>query len=198
MFTNFYLAGLGALVAALLLMLRWYLARRQLLVEAAEEYEARRERKPGTVTHMDSPDFIKMYVGAHEPRWALYGAAAVLANIMLSPVMVVLLMSLWPVLVLGLENGPWYDVGYYPWMFFMFFGMSALWALVGAAFARLHHQRAPENYHAGLARARGEPLDQVEIPRQRPKWAKRARPSWAPKLPRKDSATSSESSQNES
>ncbi|MFT6461098.1 MAG: hypothetical protein ACJA0Y_000594, partial [Maricaulis maris] len=40
-----------------------------------------------------------------------------------------------------------------------------------AVVARIHHARTPENFNPALARARGEPLDEVAIPRKRPKWA---------------------------
>ena len=100
-------------------------------------------------------------------------------------------MALWPVIVMGLDGGPWYDAGYYPWMFYMFFGFCLVWALCGAVMARIHHARAPESFNAALARARGEPFDDIVIPRKRPKWAVKAVPD--PKNPgRRDSETARE------
>ena len=58
-------------------------------------------------------------------------------------------------LVSMLDGGPWYDVGYWPWMFYIFFGMCGVWAFTAAVVARIHHARAPEPFQAALARAVG-------------------------------------------
>ena len=161
---------------SVLFLVRWAVARHQLTREAAEEFETRKASRPVSVKGVEAETFKSVYVAAHEPRWALYASAALAAALALTYPAVLVLTNLWSwgYAALGLEasgDQPWFDVGYYPWMFYMFFGLVAVWALTGAVAARLHHRRAPEAFNAALARARGEPLDDVVIPRQRPKWS---------------------------
>lgn len=176
MYGPYLYAALTALTVAAALFVRWMAARNALTEEAREEWQDRCEVKPKTIKGVEKATFERIYISAHEPRWALYAAATLIGAVLISVPASVGLMLLWPVIVLGLDGGPWYDVGYYPWMFYMFFGMCGSWAFVGYVAARLHHQRRPESYNAALARARGEPLDDVVIPRKRPAWAKKARP----------------------
>ncbi len=191
MYGPYLYAGLTALTVAAALFMRWLAARNQLTEEARAEWVDRCEVKPGTIKGVDQKTFERIYISAHEPRWALYAAATLIGTILISVPASVGLMLLWPIIVLGLDGGPWYDVGYYPWMFYMFFGMCGSWAFVAYVAARIHHQRRPESYNAALARARGEPLDDVVIPRKRPAWAKKARPTTTAR------ATSKASNQNE-
>ena len=179
----FALAGLVALVAAAAFLVRWIAARRRLMEDARIEYAERCESKPATVKGVDAATFERIYVQACEPRWALCAAGALILAIAITPLAALGLVALWPVIVLGLENGPWYDEGYYPWMFYMFFGFCLIWALCGAVMARIHHARSPEAFVPALARARGEPFDDIVIPRKRPKWAVKALPD--PKNPGK-------------
>ena len=172
----FSIAALIAIACALVFFVRWALARQRLTEEARAEYQARGETKTATIAGVDEWDFVKLYVSAHEPRSALYIAAALIAAVLVTPPAAIGLVHLWPVIVSMLDGGPWYDVGYWPWMFYIFFGMCGVWAFTAAVVARVHHARAPEPFQAALARARGEPLDDVVIPRKRPEWAKRARP----------------------
>ncbi len=171
-----FLAAVIGLVAAAAFFVRWIASRRRLMEDARIEYADRCETKPKTVKGVDAATFERLYVAAYEPRWALYVAGTLVLAIAVTPPAAMGLVALWPILVLGLEAGPWYDVGYYPWMFYMFFGFCAVWALCGFVMARLHHARRPESFNPALARARGEPLDDVVIPRKRPKWAVKARP----------------------
>lgn len=191
MYGPYLYAGLTTLTVAAALFMRWLAARNQLTEEARAEWVDRCEVKPGTIKGVDQKTFERIYISAHEPRWALYAAATLIGTILISVPASVGLMLLWPIIVLGLDGGPWYDVGYYPWMFYMFFGMCGSWAFVAYVAARIHHQRRPESYNAALARARGEPLDDVVIPRKRPAWAKKARPTTTAR------ATSTASNQNE-
>jgi hypothetical protein len=183
----FALAAIIGLVAAAAFLIRWVAARRRLMEDARIEYRERCETKPGTVKGVDAAVFERLYVAAFEPRWALYIAAALALAILVTPAAAFGLVALWPVIVMGLDGGPWYDVGYYPWMFYMFFGFCAVWALCGFVVARIHHARRPEPFNPALARARGEPLDDVVIPRKRPKWAVRARPDRKPDAPANES-----------
>ncbi|BDX01166.1 hypothetical protein [Maricaulis maris] len=176
----FLYAAAAALIAAAAFFLVWLASRRSLMEDARAEYRERCETKPGTVRGVDEQVFERLYVSAHEPRGALYIAAALLLAVAITPLAGVGLIALWPYIVMTLDGGPWYDVGYYPWMFYMFFGLCGCWALAGAFVARIHHARTPESFHPALARARGEPLDDVVIPRKRPKWAVKARPDPAP------------------
>tara|TARA_R110000868_G_scaffold45045_2_gene149849 strand:+ start:18266 stop:18823 length:558 start_codon:yes stop_codon:yes gene_type:complete len=168
------------LVVAMALFVRWLTARLSLTEEARTEYDERVETKPGTIKGVSREVFVKLYVGAHEPRWALYIVFALMAALLATPLVAIVLTLGWPLFTSMLEAGPWYDVGYYPWMFYMFFGFCALWALCAAVVARIHHARAPEAFQPALARARGEPLDDVVIIRKRPKWAVKARPNPKP------------------
>ena len=160
--------------------MRYRIALLPLGAEAKEEWGERSRTRTRTVKGVERETFLRIYVSGHEPRWALYACGTLIAALLATPVIGVGLMWLWPIIVLGLDGGPWYDVGYYPWMFYMFFGLCGCWALAGAFVARIHHARTPESFHPALARARGEPLDDVVIPRKRPKWAVKARPDPAP------------------
>jgi|GEM_PF-1666842 len=182
MYGPYLYSGLTAFILASALMIRWIASRRRLMEDARIEWEERCESRPGTVKDVDEPTFERLYLGAYEPRWALYAGMTLYGAILITAPAAVGLMFLWPIIVMGLDGGPWYDVGYYPWMFYMFFGMVGAWAFVGYVAARLYHERKPEAFNPALARARGEPLDEVELPRKRPEWAKRARPSWAPDI----------------
>ncbi|WP_300530919.1 hypothetical protein [Maricaulis sp.] len=182
----YYAAAILTAVAALLLA-RWYFGRRQIATEAREDWEVRQERSPGTIKGVDQETFEGIFIAAHEPRWSLYAAGTLFGVIIISPIAGVFLMWVWPLFTSMLDGGPWYDVGYYPWMFYMFFGMVALWAGVGFVASRLFYARRPEEFRAALARARGEPLDDVVIPRARPAWARRVRPD-----PKPDTDTANE------
>ena len=166
-------------IAAALLS-RWVAARINLTADARTEYGERLMTKPGTIKGVEEPVFVKLYVAAHEPRWALYIPLALLSAVLATPLAAIALTAFWPIFTSMLDGGPWYDVGYYPWMFYMFFGFCGLWALCAAIVARIHHARAPEAFQPALARARGEPLDDVVIKRGRPKWAVKARPDPKP------------------
>ncbi len=170
----FLYAAAAALIAAAAFFLSWLAARRSLMEDARSEYAERCESKPATVRGVDERTFERLYVSAHEPRGALYIALALVVAVVITPPAGIGLIALWPFIVMLLDGGPWYDVGYYPWMFYMFFGLCGCWALAGAVVARIHHARTPETFHPALARARGEPLDDVVIPRKRPKWAVKA------------------------
>lgn len=166
-------------IAAALLS-RWLAARINLRSDARTEYGERLLTKPGTIKGVEEVVFVKLYIAAHEPRWALYIPLALLSAALSTPLLAIGLVAFWPVFTSMLDGGPWYAVGYYPWMFYMFFGFCGLWALCAAIVARIHHARAPEGFQAALARARGEPLDNVVIKRGRPKWAIKARPNLKP------------------
>jgi hypothetical protein len=180
MYDPLYYAAAILSAVALALLVRWFFGRRQIAMEAREDWEARQERSPATIKGVDQSTFERIFISAHEPRWSLYAAGTLIGVILISPLAGVFLMWAWPAFTSMLDGGPWYDVGYYPWMFYMFFGMVALWAGVGFVASRLFYARRPEHFRAALARARGEPLDDVELPRKRPAWAKRARPDPKP------------------
>ncbi|WP_339746401.1 hypothetical protein [uncultured Maricaulis sp.] len=175
-----YIVALIIFTISASLFSRWLAARINLTADARTEYGERLLTKPGTIKGVEEAVFVKLYVAAHEPRWALYIPIALLSAALSTPLLAIALTAFWPVFVSTLDGGPWYDVGYYPWMFYMFFGFCGLWALCAAIVARIHHARAPEAFQPALARARGEPLDDVVIVRPRPKWAVKARPDPAP------------------
>jgi len=170
-------------VLSAILLLRWYFGRRPLPDEAVAEFAERSVERAKSVAGVDEATFVKLFVAGHEPRWALYMALAFGLIVLLTPGFAVVWATIWVSVIQQLDTGPWYEIGYYPWMFFMFFGFCGFWALCGAVVARLFHARSPEPYLAALARARGEPLEDRVIKPSRPKWARKARPSWAPKLP---------------
>jgi hypothetical protein len=184
-----FIVGLLIFTVCASLLSRWVAARINLTTDARTEYGERLLTKPGTIKGVDEAVFVKLYVAAHEPRWALYMPIALLTAALSTPLVAIALTAFWPVFTSMLDGGPWYDVGYYPWMFYMFFGFCGLWALCAAIVARIHHARSPEAFQPALARARGEPLDDVVIKRARPKWAMKARPD--PK-PEPDSAAKGE------
>ena len=172
-------------VVSTVLLLRWLIGRWPLSAEASSEYAERCAGRAKTVAGVDEATFVKLFVAGHEPRWALYVALAFVVIVALTPGFALVWTSIWISFIQQIDTGPWYEVGYYPWMFFMFFGFCGFWALCVAVVARIYHARSPEPYLAALARARGEPLESLIIKPTRPKWARKARPSWAPKLPDK-------------
>ncbi|MCW5725563.1 MAG: hypothetical protein KIS81_11495 [Maricaulaceae bacterium] len=171
----FSIAAIAALTGAAGLIVRWALARAALRAEAAAEYEERLRSRPGTVAGVERTAFIRLYAAAFEPRWALYAAAALAGAVAVTPLALSGLVIVWDALWRLNGAPPLFAAGYYPWMFYMFFAVVGVWALCGWLAARIHHLRAPEPFQAALARARGEPFDAVEIPRPRPKWARRIR-----------------------
>ena len=175
-----YIIALLIFTVSASLLSRWVAARINLAADARAEYAERVLSKPGTIKGVEEAVFVKLYVGAHEPRWALYMPIALLTATLATPLAAIALVAFWPVFTSMLDGGPWYDVGYYPWMFYMFFGFCGLWAFCAAVVARIHHARSPEAFQPALARARGEPLDDVVLKRGRPKWAIKARPNPTP------------------
>lgn len=174
---NIFLIALSiALIAAGLLVLRWALARAALLKDAKEEYDARSVDRPGTVAGVERDDFIRIYVSANEPRWALYAAGALLGAVILTFPGLLLLNTIWEGVRAATGASDVFAPGYYPWMFFMAFGLVGTWAVSGMIASSLYYRRAPEGFEAAMMRARGTPIEDVEVRRRRPKWARRARP----------------------
>lgn len=165
-----------ALIVSGILGLRWALARATLSKDAHEEYAARSVDRPATVAGVDEAAFCRIYVSANEPRWALYAAAALIGAIVLTGPALILLNAIWEGVRITMGGGRVFEPGYYPWMFFMLFGMVGAWAISAMVAASLYYRRAPEGFEAAMMRARGQPIEDVEIRRRRPKWARRARP----------------------
>jgi hypothetical protein len=175
-FTHPFLAtGLIAVLAILALMGRWLWARHILPQHAREDYAVRRADRPRSIEGVEEEEFVALYTAAHEPRWALYTAAALTICALLTPIALLALNAGWVWRRDLTDADVLFDVGHLPWMFFMFFGIIGVWALVTGVAARLHHLRRPEGFQAALRRARGEPLDDVDLP-DRPNWARRAVP----------------------
>ncbi|HAQ34116.1 MAG TPA: hypothetical protein DCQ53_01955 [Alphaproteobacteria bacterium] len=172
----FVIALFLSLAASLLLAVRWGLARLSLTRDAREEYAARGVDRPATIAGISEPDFIRIYVSANEPRWALYAAGALLGAIVLTFPGLVILHTIWEGVRAATGASDVFAPGYYPWMFFMAFGLVGTWAISGMIAASLYYRRAPENFEVAMMRARGQPIEEVEIRRRRPKWARRARP----------------------
>ncbi len=127
-----------------------------------------------TIEGIDEKAFVRIYRDGYAPRWTIYAALTLLAAILITAPAVMGLLGFWNWITALAGASDVFAPGYYPWMFYMFFGLVGAWALCGFVAARFHHQRAPESFNAALMRARGEPLDEVEIRRARPKWARRA------------------------
>ncbi|MGJ3231947.1 MAG: hypothetical protein ACFE0P_09125 [Oceanicaulis sp.] len=172
----------GALVAgfALLALARWVFAVRTLRDDARAEYAERLKDKPATVRSVDEAAFVKLYVDAFQPRWALYTAGGAAAALAVSPPALVLVPTIYD-LIWEMNGAPeWAGHTGYVYMFSLFFALCFIWAAVAATFARLAHANTPEPFHHALARARGEPLPEETTWRRRPKWARRVRPDPAP------------------
>tara|TARA_R110002072_G_scaffold66640_6_gene164121 strand:- start:988 stop:1539 length:552 start_codon:yes stop_codon:yes gene_type:complete len=170
-----FIFALGfALLAALGLVLRWALARWALSGDARSEYETRTAAGASSVAGIDATEFRRIYVSAHEPRWALYAAAALLGAIVMTWPALQVLLVIWDTIRTVAGASDVFAPGYYPWMFFMFFGLVGAWAFCGWLAARIFHARAPEEFHAAILRAQGQAIEDVEIKRPRPKWARRA------------------------
>lgn len=174
MINPFAVAGILAAATAVLFLVRWFVAVAGLRRDARFEYSARKGDRPQTITGVDEDLFVKIYVDGHAPRWTLYAAATLISAILITPFALYGLFAFWDWIIVVLDAGEWFAPGYYPWMFYLFFGLIGAWALCGYVAARFHHRRAPEAFQAALMRARGEPLDDVVIRRGRPKWARRA------------------------
>ncbi|MEO1039119.1 MAG: hypothetical protein AAFX09_06195 [Pseudomonadota bacterium] len=174
--TSLTLAAILTVLAALIMIARWFLARRALQGEAAEEYTDRIARKPDTVRNVAEAEFITLYTDSHAPRWALYAAGGLMAALAASPVALLAVPALYDA-IWRMNGAPdWAGRGGYVFMFSLFFGIVLIWALAAGVFARLHHKRTPEPFQFALARARGEPIPEEASWRRRPKWARRARP----------------------
>ena len=174
--SSFYFIALFSFCVAGLFAVRWFLAVRSLKRDARAEYAERSVSKPASIANVSETDFIGVYVASFQPRWALYAAGALASAVVATPAVLLF--------VTGVYEGLWQLAGAPAWagrtgyvfMFTLFFGTVFLWALIGGAFARLHHKRTPEPFTHALARARGEPIPESGGYRRRPAWARRARP----------------------
>jgi len=170
----FLIAALLALGVSGLLLVRWALAVASLRADARQEYRGRQADRAQTIAGVSEADFIRIYTDGHSPRWTIYAAMSLIGAILVTPPAVFGLIAFWRWITAFTDAGEWFAIGYYPWMFYMFFGLVAAWAFCGFIAARLHHQRAPESFQIALMRARGEDVDDIAIKRPRPKWARRA------------------------
>jgi hypothetical protein len=182
----FFLSALIALIIAVGLLFRWAIAIAGLKKDARSEYQSRLSDRAHTVEGVSQSVFVRIYVDGHSPRWTLYAAAALIAAIIITPVAVFGLQAFWAWITQLVNASDVFAPGYYPWMFYTFFGLVGAWAFCGFVAARFHHTRAPEAFNAALMRARGEPLDGVEIHRAPPAWARKARIMAAGKPAKKD------------
>lgn len=169
---------LAGLIAAfgLINLVRWALAVNSLRGDAADEYATRQSTKPGTIDGVSRDAFIQLYVSSFQPRWTLYAFGAAAAVLLISPAALILTPMAYEQIWLMNGAPEWANRTGYVYMFSLMFALCFIWALVAAAFARLYHQRTPEPFHHGLARARGEPLPDEATWRRRPKWARKVRP----------------------
>ena len=154
----------GALVAlfALAALARWALAVRSLREDARAEYAERVKDKPASVKSVGETEFVKLYVDAFQPRWALYTAGGAAAALLVSPPALVLVPTIYDLIWEASGAPEWAGHTGYVYMFSLFFALCFIWAVVAATFARLAHANTPEPFHHALARARGlggsEPL----------------------------------------
>ncbi|MFW5660534.1 MAG: hypothetical protein ACOC05_04020, partial [Oceanicaulis sp.] len=143
-------------------------------------YAQRLRDKPATVKSVSEAEFVKIYVDAFQPRWALYAAGGAAAALAVSPPALVVVPTLYDVIWEASGAPEWGGHTGYVYMFSLFFALCFIWAAVAATFARLAHANTPEPFHHALARARGEPLPEETTWRRRPKWARRVRPDPKP------------------
>jgi uncharacterized membrane protein len=158
----------------------WVISVRMLRQDARTEYATRQEDKPRSIKGVGQSEFVSLFVTAFQPRWALYAAGAAAAVLAVSPVALIAVPALYEAFWRAGGAPDWGGRTGYVFMFSLFFGLVLIWAVVAAAFARLHHVRTPEPFHHALARARGEPLPDDPDWRPRPKWARRVRPDPKP------------------
>ncbi|GJL97476.1 MAG: hypothetical protein DHS20C06_12930 [Hyphobacterium sp.] len=182
----FFLSAVIAVTIAMGLLIRWTIAVAGLKADAISEYQNRLSDRAHTVEGVNQAAFVRLYVDGHSPRWTLYAAAALIAAILITPIAIFGLQAFWVWITHQVNASDVFAPGYYPWMFYTFFGLVGAWAFCGFIAARFHHTRAPETFNAALMRARGEPLDDVEIHRAPPAWARKARIMAAGKPARKD------------
>ncbi|WP_019960426.1 hypothetical protein [Woodsholea maritima] len=172
--SNIVYFAYAALGLSALLIAWWFYVCTRVRQEALDEYADRRVVKPHTIATVDEAHFVQLYVDCHTPRWALYVAATLTTAVLISPLALVLIPAGYEQIWQATGRHDWAGRGGYVFMFSIFFAIAGVWAGVGAAFARLHHSRAPEPWAHAFARARGEPIPEDHAWRRRPKWAQRA------------------------
>ncbi|GGE49180.1 hypothetical protein GCM10011367_25010 [Marinicauda pacifica] len=175
-----YIIACLALCVAALFALRWALAVRSLKSDARAEYAERSVSKPASIANVSETAFTGLYVASFQPRWALYAAGALASAVLASPLVLLFVTGVYELAWQAAGAPAWAGRTGYVFMFALFFGTVFLWALIGGAFARLHHKRTPEPFTHALARARGEPIPETGGFRRRPAWARRARPDPQP------------------
>ncbi len=152
--------------------LRWLIATRSLRIDAAEEYASLQKSGSSTINGVSETEFTAIYVKSYQPRWALYVSGALGCIILASPLMLLIISSIYREIWRFNGSPEWGGTIGYVYMFAIAFGVAFLSAAIAAVFARLFHHRAPEPFRHALARARGEPLPEETTWRRRPKWAR--------------------------
>ena len=105
---------------------------------------------------LSEQSFVNVYRKVNAPRLPLYLAIGSALIFGLTPIVLgllnVLLWGLWKL------NGSSrvFEPGYLVWEFFIFFGLIALWALIGASVARRYHANGPGLMRDELIAARQE------------------------------------------
>ena len=123
--------------------------------EAAGEYDSRLSR--GLVnTQLGRERFERAYIRAHAPRaqaWTALGLGAVV--VLTVPALLVMDMFMTLVWRLSGESRT-FEPTFLVYQFGIFFGVIALWALIGYLAARAYHRSAPVSFEMEIQRELGE------------------------------------------
>ncbi len=165
-------------------VLRAVLGYRAVYRDAHAEWPAFQSGRPDLAEGMTEQGFVRAFVRAHGPRPALYGAVMLVLAALLTPLIVVMLTTLYSLLIAtpsnpadgsALVQGVQHQFrrdGPLVYAFFMFFGLIASWGLVAFLVARRYHSRRPGSLDDELRLERGdEPLPTAPKARPRPKWS---------------------------
>ncbi len=130
--------------AALLLRLR------EVRADADEVWRARR----ADYADLGEERFKRVFRKVHGARGALLGFAAVAVAAAVTPFALALLNTGWREAWMRYGQDPAYREGTLVWMFFLFFAMVGVWALIAWIFAVVYHRGRPRSLDAEIKLAR--------------------------------------------
>ncbi len=165
-------------------VLRAVLGYRAVYQDAHAEWPAFQTQRPDLAKGMDKQGFVRAFVRAHGPRPALYSAIMLVLAAVLTPLIVMVLTTLYSMLIAtpsnpadgsALVQGVQHQFrrdGPLVYAFFMFFGLIASWGLVAFVVARFYHSHRPGSLEDEVRHERGDaPLPAAPKARPRPKWS---------------------------
>ncbi len=123
------------------------------LRDADSEWAWRREQGDAHALSLSQAQFRRAYFRAHGPRGQLYALGVGVACAIVATPALVLLAAVWRVGWIAGGRARDFGEGTLIWMFFMFFGLIAVWTGVSALAARRFHSRRPADLDEEIARA---------------------------------------------